>query len=528
MRILKEDAIGIIPETETAVVVETEPRGPESAEEIASSSMLLNAISDCAKTIEQYNIMKVNLTDPEMISVIDEISSEETLILGKLQSLLKKVSPNAENIMSGAVEVEQGLTESILNEAPTGKMAKQIAQLVKNGMEFEDAVKKVSSSHNLDADDKEMQFAISTAKDFLGTNKTSGKWNTTITAGKALRQAINNEDYQGILDGIKACYKEMLDKGIIDESDYDNWTENLDFIDIEDEDIEDAIDYELNDLYDACDNLNCWIELNESLTEGRRRGFLKQYKGYSIHDCGSTFVITNKNGTTVHQSPTVAGCEGWIDNEVDNKVSESIDTDLMNAVQDAYGYNKKEAKDYIKTIDDKTKAELIKNFKDNAKRSFLTDSLNEDTTKKHIDLLYSKNGFNGRKPSFGLKVSSIDNVYNDLLYYIEKDGRSTVERTFRVNVTPCKPEDIYKNSMSVSNFLKYYENTYGKQNESLKESKDDLETKVYDFLDNEAEVSDYNQMVEDVSAKFHISRKKAEQFVWNYLSAEEESIPNPM
>ena len=347
MRILKEDAIGIIPETETAVVVETEPRGPESAEEIASSSMLLNAISDCAKTIEQYNIMKVNLTDPEMISVIDEISSEETLILGKLQSLLKKVSPNAENIMNGAVETEQQLGESFLTER---------------------------------------------------------KWNTTITAGKALRQAINNEDYQGILDGIKACYKEMLDKGIIDESDYDNWTENLDSIEIEDEDIEDAIDYELNDLYDACDNLNCWIELNESLKEST--------------DSEYETLCKLSNGLEVIRYP--------------------------------YGY----------AISD----------------GYLNDRL-----------VAYKNGFR------------VD------------DGR--------FKLTDKDKEKI--NRLIQKGIIKKFE-------ESLKESKDDLETKVYDFLDNEAEVSDYNQMVEDVSAKFHISRKKAEQFVWNYLSAEEEAISNPM
>lgn len=68
---------------------------------------------------------------------------------------------------------------------------------------------------------------------------------------------------------------------------------------------------------------------------------------------------------------------------VTNRFNEGLEeavnqNDLMNAVQDAYGYNKKEAKEYIKSIDEKTKAELIRGFKDNAKKSLLTDSLEED------------------------------------------------------------------------------------------------------------------------------------------------------
>ena len=61
-------------------------------------------------------------------------------------------------------------------------------------------------------------------------------------------------------------------------------------------------------------------------------------------------------------------------------------SDLMNAVQDAYGYSKKEAKKYIANADEKTKAELVKGYKDNAKRSFLTDSLKEGMETVRADL----------------------------------------------------------------------------------------------------------------------------------------------
>ena len=72
-----------------------------------------------------------------------------------------------------------------------------------------------------------------------------------------------------------------------------------------------------------------------------------------------------------------------VTNKFNEGLEESVNqNDLMNAVQDAYGYNKKEAKKYIDSIDDKTKAELIKGFKDNAKRNFLTDSIDYESLRK--------------------------------------------------------------------------------------------------------------------------------------------------
>lgn len=86
-------------------------------------------------------------------------------------------------------------------------------------------------------------------------------WKVQIKAGKALRAAIDSDDYEGVIEGIKACYKEMLDKGVIDEDDFNSWTEQLDWLDLDDEGVEEEINYELNELYDACDNLDCWITM---------------------------------------------------------------------------------------------------------------------------------------------------------------------------------------------------------------------------------------------------------------------------
>lgn len=49
-------------------------------------------------------------------------------------------------------------------------------------------------------------------------------------------------------------------------------------------------------------------------------------------------------------------------------------SELLNAVQDHYGFNKKDAADWIKKADNKTKEEIVKYFKKNAKKNFYESS----------------------------------------------------------------------------------------------------------------------------------------------------------
>ena len=113
-----DDVVEIeVPAAETDIeVLEVEPlEGPQTPEEVGMASLLLSAIANSTNNIDQYNVIKANCNDEEIGNVIDDIVANENITLGKLQGVLKQVSPNAENIMSGAVEVEQELTES-LNE----------------------------------------------------------------------------------------------------------------------------------------------------------------------------------------------------------------------------------------------------------------------------------------------------------------------------------------------------------------------------------------------------------------------------
>lgn len=108
------------------VIVEEEPEpevlpGPATPEDNGVTSLLLDAINDEVSTIDKYNVLLANIqTYPEFIPVIQDILNEENNHVGMLQELLKKVSPNAEQISNGEDEAKEllDMNESLsINEA---------------------------------------------------------------------------------------------------------------------------------------------------------------------------------------------------------------------------------------------------------------------------------------------------------------------------------------------------------------------------------------------------------------------------
>ena len=94
-------------ETDSIDIDDIELSGPEVGEDFGIASLLLSAISNCAENINSYNSIRANIREnSDLIPIIDDIVGNENLTMGKLQSMLKTVSPNAEMIMNGAVEVE--------------------------------------------------------------------------------------------------------------------------------------------------------------------------------------------------------------------------------------------------------------------------------------------------------------------------------------------------------------------------------------------------------------------------------------
>lgn len=101
------------------------------------------------------------------------------------------------------------------------------------------------------------------------------QWKYTLKNSKALRNAINNENYLEILKELIKSYKQIvkieIKDGIISMSEEENTLNDYisdiqnyidyELMDIENINQEDDINYFLTDLYDLCDDLNIWISL---------------------------------------------------------------------------------------------------------------------------------------------------------------------------------------------------------------------------------------------------------------------------
>jgi hypothetical protein len=93
---------------------------------------------------------------------------------------------------------------------------------------------------------------------------TEAHWNYTLKCGTDLRKAIEDGNAEEVINQLWNGYKELLKADIIDDRDYESYTEDL--IDSEyweKDELEDNIDWALDNFYDLCDNARVWISLNE-------------------------------------------------------------------------------------------------------------------------------------------------------------------------------------------------------------------------------------------------------------------------
>lgn len=96
-----------IPDIDYDLEVDSDLDGPDRGIETGVAGLLLDQISKVAQNINDYNMLRANLEDyPEIDELIKDLADQENETLGKLQSALKSISPNAELIMNGAVEAE--------------------------------------------------------------------------------------------------------------------------------------------------------------------------------------------------------------------------------------------------------------------------------------------------------------------------------------------------------------------------------------------------------------------------------------
>ena len=90
-------------------------------------------------------------------------------------------------------------------------------------------------------------------------------WKYTIPQELAntFRAAIENNDLEGLKESIDRIYSLMLEEELIDNDDYEAYSESV--MAAEDEA---DLNYELLDLYDLCDNLAIWIPSYKEVAEG--------------------------------------------------------------------------------------------------------------------------------------------------------------------------------------------------------------------------------------------------------------------
>lgn len=87
------------------------------------------------------------------------------------------------------------------------------------------------------------------------------KWDYTITNGKELREAIDNEDVRATLKAILLCYKELYGKLSDEDKDWKGMDIEDTIFNVENFDPDEDIDGYLEEFYDLCDELRAWVEM---------------------------------------------------------------------------------------------------------------------------------------------------------------------------------------------------------------------------------------------------------------------------
>lgn len=100
------------------------------------------------------------------------------------------------------------------------------------------------------------------------------KWKYNLSTGKALRDAVDNDDNLGTLKALINCYEEIhnilpnvydeddLEYDIADIKDQMDNLENYEDYDMTEEDVQEEINILLDDFYNFCDGVRIWVDLD--------------------------------------------------------------------------------------------------------------------------------------------------------------------------------------------------------------------------------------------------------------------------
>ena len=120
-----------------------------------------------------------------------------------------------------------------------------------------------------DLKDVENRWQLVKSDEVLEESKlTERAWKYVVSdkVSRKFRDAVRSDEpnYAETLQAMKDVYTEIHDKrpDLLDDDDYEEYIEDLDFIDPEydsEEDLEENINYELGNLYDFCDAVDVFI-----------------------------------------------------------------------------------------------------------------------------------------------------------------------------------------------------------------------------------------------------------------------------
>lgn len=108
----------VIVDTEDELTIDDiESEGVATPEEQGVATLITNSIADTWQKINDYNSMIATISSSgiinaeEIITVIKDVVDEENKTIGKLMSILQKVSPSTDNVEVGKEEATMKLTE---------------------------------------------------------------------------------------------------------------------------------------------------------------------------------------------------------------------------------------------------------------------------------------------------------------------------------------------------------------------------------------------------------------------------------
>ena len=331
-------------------------------------------------------------------------SNELKSFLSKIAKLRKDVDAKKTSV----VDVK-GIAKKMNDEAK-GKLNKDEYPI------FEGRLKKLLAKIAGNIDDlddlKRANEIVSKLKDkneSLENEMNEAQWKKVID-NHGLHQAIRDEDYDGIRDaalGIIRDVREFLD----DEEESQDIIDGLEAAGSD----EDEIDYWLGELYDLCDNVGVFIKLDydvdESLKEtdeSKKEGLddKKWYRGcegvefiwngtqsdpelkykdkiFNYWDVEDAMweMFSDEEGSDVEdenafnkyvQEHCKAYLDDWLaagDMKFEN-LDESKEQELIDVIKYDYGMDDDEAQALANTLSDEAKAQLVKGWKEEARKEF--------------------------------------------------------------------------------------------------------------------------------------------------------------